>query len=522
MGEDDYSEAARERRGRAASVYGRIGTLTSQAREVREARQRGRAPATTWGDPVGVESSETEPQTGSWGGPGAPGRTVPQTVREAAAWSWRVLVIGAVAYLLVRVLAMVPIVTVPFVVALLLTAVLAPVQRWLRDRLRVPHSLAAFGALLLGVGVISLIGWFVGTQVRTNAPRMAEQLSVTLDFLATWVQRGPLQISDAQVEQYGEELQRAIAANQERLVTGALSTLSAVSHLLAGMLLLLLATFFLLRDGDRIWRWALSLLPPQSRARTDAVGRFGWRTLGGFMRGQTIIAFLHGTTVFVVLVVLQVPMALALAVLILVGSYIPILGMTVTGTLCVIVSLIEHGPAAAIVVAITIIVLIQLEAHLLQPLIMARTVEVHPLGVAMAVLAGTTLGGIAGALFAVPIVAFLNATIRAAHMPLRQDARGHAVVGPMARPGPDQAGPHAGVAGAPEAPRAADDGRLTEDPADDDVPDRWPGDEAPRGERRGTEPLGPGDPGGQGDSVSSPGDRVALGVGRSDRHGSQM
>ena len=507
MGEDDYSEAARERRRRAASVYGRIGTLTSQARGVREARQRGRE-AATWGDPMGVEPSEAGPHGGAWGGPGAPGRTVPQTVREAAAWSWRMLVIGAVAYLLVRVLAMVPIVTIPFVVALLLTAVLAPVQRWLRDRLRVPHSLAAFGALLLGVGIISLIGWFVGTQVRTNAPRMASQLSVTLDFLATWVQRGPLQISDAQVEQYGEELQRAIAANQERLVSGALSTLSAVSHLLAGMLLLLLATFFLLRDGDRIWGWVLSLLPLASRARTDAVGRFGWRTLGGFMRGQTIIAFLHGSTVFVVLVVLQVPMALALSVLILVGSYIPILGMTVTGTLCVIVSLIEHGPAAAIVVAITIIVLIQLEAHLLQPLIMARTVEVHPLGVAMAVLAGTTLGGIAGALFAVPIVAFLNATIRAAHMPLRQDARGHAVVGPVRAAG-QASDDRLGVEGAaPDATRGStarppSDGH--DDQADDDVPDRWPSSE-PRGAAVGGADRGGAEQGaaGQGGTAEGP------------------
>ncbi len=433
MGEDEVGDGLPERRGRAASVYGRLGSLTSQAREVREARQRDRGATTRWVEDPAVAEREVAPD--------APGRSVPTSVREAAAWSWRVLVIGAVAYVLVRVLAMIPIVTVPFVIALLLTAVLGPVQRWLRDRLRVPHSLAAFCALLVGVGFLGLIGWFVGTQVRTNAPRMGEQLSVSLDFLATWAQRGPLQISDAQVEQYGEELQRALAANQERLVSGALSTLSAVSHLLAGMLLMLLATFFLLRDGDRIWGWVLSLLPPHTRPRTDAVGRFGWRTLGGFMRGQTIIAFLHAGTVYVVLVILQVPMALALSVLIFVGSYIPILGMTVTGTLCVIVSLIEHGPAAAVVVAITILVMIQLEAHLLQPLIMARTVEVHPLGVAMAVLAGTTLGGIAGALFAVPIVAFVNATARAAHLPLRRDATGRAVVVlPGAVPGPDPEG----------------------------------------------------------------------------------
>ena len=111
-------------------------------------------------------------------------------------------------------------------------------------------------------------------------------------------------------------------------------------------------------------------------------------------------------------------MALTTGVLVFVGSFIPLIGMTVTGIFCIIVSLIEHGPAAATVVAITIVVLVQLEAHLLQPLIMSRNVEVHPLGVALAVLAGTSVAGVAGALFAVPIVAFANATLRAVHLPL--------------------------------------------------------------------------------------------------------
>lgn len=435
MQQDDRgnAEADAERRGRAGSVYGRLGTLTSQAREARlsrEARLRERRHHP--GDLDGIDGSR-----GVMGADGladgqepavASGRTVPDSMREAAAWCWRFLVIAAVVLLVIKFLAMMPIVTIPFVVALLLTAVLAPVQRWLRDRVGVPHSLAAFCALLVGVGVIGLITGFISTQVRTNAPRLVEQLMAMFDVAAEWLQRGPLELSDGQVEQYSQELQRVLTSNQERLVTGALSTLSALSHVLAGALLLLLATFFLLRDGDRIWSWALSLLPTSARARLDAVGRFGWRTLGGFMRGQTIIALLHASTVFVVLVVLRVPMATALSVLIFVGSYIPILGMTVTGTLCVVVSLIEHGPAAAFVVAVTILVLIQFEAHLLQPFIMARTVEVHPLGVAMAVLAGTTFGGIAGALFAVPIVAFLNATVRAAHLPIRRDEWGHLVV----------------------------------------------------------------------------------------------
>lgn len=355
--------------------------------------------------------------------PPRPGHTVPNFVVEGAAWSWRLLSMAALALAVVYLLTRIPIVTVPFVVALLLTAVLGPVQRWFQNTCRLPHGFSAVLALLVGVAFLGAIGNFVARQITGQAPRLMGQLEVTVVRLTEWLQKGPLRVSDAQVAEYSKEIQAAISRNQEALLTGALSTASTLTHALGGALLVLLATFFLLRDGDTIWNWVLSLLPRRSRPRINHVGRFGWRTLGGFMRGQTIIALLHAVSVFIVLVILEVPLAPALAVLVFVGSYVPILGMTIAGTLCVVVSLIEDGMVAAIVVAVTILVLIQLEAHLLQPFIMARTVEVHPLGVAMAVLAGTSLGGIAGALFAVPLVAFANATIRAANMPLPTLAR---------------------------------------------------------------------------------------------------
>jgi predicted PurR-regulated permease PerM len=133
------------------------------------------------------------------------------------------------------------------------------------------------------------------------------------------------------------------------------------------------------------------------------------------MRGQVLIALFHGVSVMIVLFVLRIPLAAALGVLIFLGSFVPLIGLTVTGALCVAVALLEHGVTAAIVVAVAIIVLVQLEAHLLQPWIMSRSVEVHPLAIALSVLTGTLLAGIVGALLAVPLVAFLNSTIHALH-----------------------------------------------------------------------------------------------------------
>jgi predicted PurR-regulated permease PerM len=179
------------------------------------------------------------------------------------------------------------------------------------------------------------------------------------------------------------------------------------------VLLVLLSTFFLLRDGDAIWQWVVRLFPRQAQHRLDAAGHVGWRTLGGYMRGQLLIALFHGISVTIVLLVLRVPLAAALGVLIFLGSFVPLVGLTVAGALSVAVALLEHGVTAAIVVAIAIILLVQLEAHLLQPLIMSRSVEVHPLAIALSVLTGTLVAGIVGALLAVPFVAFLNSTIHA-------------------------------------------------------------------------------------------------------------
>jgi predicted PurR-regulated permease PerM len=154
----------------------------------------------------------------------------------------------------------------------------------------------------------------------------------------------------------------------------------------------------------------------------DVAGRVGWGTFGGYMRGQLLIALFHAVSITIVLLILQVPLAAALGVLIFLGSFIPLIGLTVTGALCVAVAMLEHGITAGIVVAVAIVVLVQLEAHLLQPIIMSRSVDLHPLAIALSVLTGTLLAGIPGALISVPLVAFLNTTIRALRAPLPDDA----------------------------------------------------------------------------------------------------
>jgi predicted PurR-regulated permease PerM len=334
-------------------------------------------------------------------------------VRVAAAWTWRLLMIGLGLYVLGQIYERIQLVALSFILALFLTSILHPLERRLRSWLPGPQSLPALITLLIGIGVLVGIGWFVSWQISSHSGQLADQITAFVDRTKHWLQTGPLHLKSADLDKLATNVTDAIKSHQGQIVSGAIATVRTVTETLAALLLILLSTFFLLRDGDQVWAWVLKLLPAAAHERVDRAGRDGWRTLGGYMRGQLLIALFHGVTVTILLMILRVPLAGALGVLVFLGSFIPLVGLTVTGALCVVVALLEHGLTAAVIVAASITILVQIEGHVLQPVIMSRSVEVHPLAIALSVIAGTTLAGIAGALLAVPLVAFLNTTVRA-------------------------------------------------------------------------------------------------------------
>jgi predicted PurR-regulated permease PerM len=335
------------------------------------------------------------------------------SVRVAAAWIWRLLLIAAATYVLARALNRIGLVIFSVIIALFLTAVLQPLEQRLRRIVPGPKSLPPLLALLTGLAVLGGIGYFVEWQISTHITQLGDNVSALVTHTKHWLQTGPLHVKSTDLDKLSTKITDTIQAHQGQLISGAISTVRAVTEVIAGLLLVLLITFYLLRDGQDIWRWTVHLLPRTVHVNVDHAGRAGWRTVGGYMRGQLLIALFHGVSITIVLLVLRVPLAGALGVLIFLGSFIPLIGLTVTGALAVAVTLLEHGWVSALVVAIVIIVLVQAEAHLLQPFIMSRSVHIHPLAVVLAVSLGTILAGIAGALVAVPLVAFLNTTVHA-------------------------------------------------------------------------------------------------------------
>ncbi|MBI1757857.1 MAG: AI-2E family transporter [Actinobacteria bacterium] len=357
---------------------------------------------------------------------GVPGRrpvdSVSWGVRVAAEWSARLALIALAGYLVLRALIQVRLVAFAFLVAMLLTALLYPLMASLRAR-GVHRSLSALLVLLLAVTALGLVGWFVTAQVTSNAESLTGQLTTAGNHIRGWLTSGPLHIRDDQFANLTKNVTDAIGRNQGTLASGLFATASTAVEAVGGILLTTFSTFFLLRDGPLIWSWLVGLFPAPARGDVRAAGGLGWQTLSGYVRGIVVVALADAVSVTVVLLVVRVPLAIPLGVLVFLAAFIPLVGLTVIGALCVLLALISHGPGAALVVLVSIVLLVQAEGHLLHPLVMSRAVRIHPLAVVLAVTAGTLVGGIQGALIAVPVVAVLHTLGRYLRAP-----RSHAAV----------------------------------------------------------------------------------------------
>ena len=173
-------------------------------------------------------------------------------------------------------------------------------------------------------------------------------------------------------------------------------------------MVLALATFctvFFLARGATMWHWFLNQLPSGVRQTWHTAGGIGWYTFSGFARGTVIIAFCNAILAGIILAVLQVPLVAPLAVLVFIGTFIPLFGAPAAMIIAMIVAFAAEGPVVAALVGIGIALIGQLEGHVLQPLIMGKQVSLHPVVVALVVTGGTLIAGILGAVVALPLVA---------------------------------------------------------------------------------------------------------------------
>lgn len=336
--------------------------------------------------------------------------SLPRGVLLASAWSWRLLLIGAAIAVLVFVIAQLRLIVVPVLIAVLLSALLVPLKDAL-VRLHVPKWLAIVLCMLLTAAVIGGLVYLVGEQLRAEYGTLRDQTAAALESLRTWLTGPPFNLSNRQIDDGIQQVTTAIQTDSQVLINGALSVGSTVGHVATGLLLTLFSTLFILIDGEGIWRWVVSVFPRRARLAADGAGRTGWLTLRSFVRVQILVASIDALGIGAGAFALGLPLAAPVAVLVFLGSFIPIVGAVVTGTLAVFIALVYKGFWFALIMLLIVLFVQQLEGHVLQPLIMGTAVKVHPLAVVLVVAAGSLVAGITGALFSVPFAAVLNAMI---------------------------------------------------------------------------------------------------------------
>lgn len=337
---------------------------------------------------------------------------VPRALRVAAAWGWRLIVLTVVGYGISWVLLQIPILVTATMVALLLAVLLGPMVAWLHRRARLHRGLAAVISVLLTAAVAGGLLALVGQRIASGVTHLHLDLYGGVGQVQTWLSQGPLHLRPVQVDRVFTEIQNWISQHTANLTQGAFRVGSSALDTVIGTFLCLITTIIFLADGRRIWTFLIGGFALGERVRIDTAFRSGWRSLSAYIHTQLLVAALDALLVWVGAVILGSPFATAMAILVFVSAFVPVIGVVFGGAIAILTTLLVQGWVPALVLLAIVTGVQQLESHVLQPFLMGRAVALHPLAVIFAVTAGSMMFGVVGALFAVPTLAMANAGIR--------------------------------------------------------------------------------------------------------------
>jgi predicted PurR-regulated permease PerM len=333
--------------------------------------------------------------------------------------SAQILLIIILASLVVFALIQLKLVVIPLLIALILAAAASPVVSWLRRR-GLPAVAATWITLIGGLLVIGGVIWLIVIAVRNQWEDLSQSVSDGVNQVQEFLATTPLPIDQAQLDSIQTSIVDFLTSSQ--FGTGALAGVSAATQVITGALLGVVILFYFLKDGDQIWSFFLRPFRGERLERGQRIGHTGVKVLGEYVRGTAIIAFVDAAGIGIGLAILQVPLALPLSVIVFLGGFVPLIGATIAGVLAVLVALVSNGPVAALILAAVVIGVQQIEGNLLQPVVMARSLKLHPLVILVALTAGTILGGIVGAVIAVPLCAVAWAIIKTWNNPEEEPA----------------------------------------------------------------------------------------------------
>jgi predicted PurR-regulated permease PerM len=256
--------------------------------------------------------------------------------------------------------------------------------------------------------VLAGLGILAAERVSADYPRLRKEVKHTAHEVQSSLAGSPFHLNSARLDQYYEQLTHFVSQHQS-LIAGTVVTGGKIFlELLTGLILMIFITFFLLKDGERIWAWLIKGLPPEARRRAGNAGPAAWTALVNYIRGTTAVAAIHAVFIGLALWILGVPLLVPLIILVFLAAYIPLVGILVAGAAAILVTLATKGWIAAVILLGVFLLENQIESHLLQPLVVGRIVRLHPLAIILVLAVGGIVAGIAGAIVAVPAAAALS------------------------------------------------------------------------------------------------------------------
>ncbi|HJE89863.1 MAG TPA: AI-2E family transporter [Dietzia timorensis] len=337
---------------------------------------------------------------------------LPYPIVVAAWWSLCLILIAGGVWVLAKIAGSVPVVLIPVAVAVLLSALLSPVTGFLTRRARFPRLAAALATVVALIAVIVGGISLAAQQVVSDLPQLQSKAMAGIDQIVVWLSDGPLHLDETRMNAVVDKIKTSTSEHSNELASGAFHAGGQVVDIFAGLIITLLALFFFLYEGRKIWTFFARLLPAAARDRVDAAARRGWVSLGAFTHTQALVALINAVCVGVGAAVLGLPFVLPIVIIVFIASFVPIVGAIVSGILPALIALVDNGIWHAVIMVAIVVVVHFVESHVLQPFLMGHAVALHPLAVIVIVASGTYLFGVAGALFAVPVAAALNAGIR--------------------------------------------------------------------------------------------------------------
>ncbi|MDP4634452.1 MAG: AI-2E family transporter [Pontimonas sp.] len=341
----------------------------------------------------------------------SPRVVIPAGLERATQWSWRLLLIAAAITLGLFVVAQLSFLIIPLFIAVLLAALVAPVSVGLR-KLRFPRWLATLTTIIVFLAAVGGLFYLVINEVIRGWESLQARTILAYDDFVQYLLDSPLQVTEAQLNEWVTALATEFNIDSSWVLSGALSVTSSVGSWLVGAGIAIFALIFFIHDGARIWEYVVSWFPKLARPAILGASRSGWNTLIEFVKVQILVAFVDALGIGLGAFFLGLPLVVPIAVAVFLGAFVPIVGGTVAAALAILVALVYEGPVTALIMLIIVLAVQQLEGQILQPLIMGPALRIHPLAVVLSIAAGGYLAGIAGVLFAVPVVAFTNVVIR--------------------------------------------------------------------------------------------------------------